>query len=54
MIVKAAMEAMGNTASRGSKTQDELQWIVAQRLLSAVAIPGLNQIVCKRFTSSIV
>ena len=24
------------------KTQDELQWIVAQRLLSALTIPGFN------------
>ena len=29
------------------KTQDELQWIVAQRLLSALTIPGFSQAVCK-------
>ena len=31
------------------KTQDELQWIVAQRLLSALTIPGFSYVVCKRF-----
>ena len=33
------------------KTQDELQWIVAQRLLSALTIPGLSEVVCKAFRS---
>ena len=28
-------------------TWDELQWIVAQRLLSALTIPGFSQAVCK-------
>ena len=34
------------------KTQDELQWIVAQRLLSALTIPGFSYVVCKRFIIS--
>ena len=36
------------------QTQDEPQWIVAQRLLSALTIPGFSQVVCKRFIISIV
>ena len=34
------------------KTQDEPQWIVAQRLLSALTIPGFSYVVCKRFITS--
>ena len=34
------------------KTQDELQWIVAQGLLSALTIPGFNYVVCKRFSDA--
>ena len=38
-----ATETKQNKASRQiKKTQDELQWIVAQRLLSALTIPGFN------------
>ena len=34
------------------QTQDEPQWIVAQRLLSALTIPGFNLVVCKEFITS--
>ena len=34
------------------KTQEESQWIVAQRLLSALTIPGFNEVVYKRFIFS--
>ena len=33
------------------QTQDEPQWIVAQRLLSALTIPVLSGVVCKAFVT---
>ena len=35
-------EANQKSKRQIKKTQDELQWIVAQRLLSALTIPGFS------------
>ena len=35
------------------QAQDEPQWIVAQRLLSTLTIPGFSLVVCKEFITSI-
>ena len=35
------------------QAQDEPQWIVAQRLLSTLTIPGFSLVVCKEFIISI-